>query len=85
MSMSLEIMKWYLHLPTARDIWKALSKVFYDGIDELQVFSFNKKAFYAIQKGRALSVYYIELTKKFSELDHHDKVIMESKKDCWIL
>jgi hypothetical protein len=85
MSMSLEIMKWYLRLPTARDIWKALSKVFYDGIDELQVFSFNKKALYVIQRGRALSVYYIELTKKFNELDHHDKVIMKSKIDSWIL
>ncbi|KAL6348581.1 hypothetical protein AAG906_016099 [Vitis piasezkii] len=37
MSMSPEIMKRYLHLPTAQEIWSALSNAaFYDGIDELQ-------------------------------------------------
>ena len=41
MSMSPEIMKPYIRLPTARDIWKALSKAFYDGADELQVFVLN--------------------------------------------
>jgi hypothetical protein len=81
MSMSPEIMKQYLRLPTTRDIWKALSKVFYDGTDGLQVFALNKKDFSAKQKGRALSVYYGELTEIFSELDHRDKVIMESEKN----
>ena len=47
MSMSPEIMKRYLRLPTAQEIWSALSKAFYDGIDELQVFTLNKKAFTA--------------------------------------
>ena len=41
MSMSLEIMRSFLHLPTAYEIWDALSKAFYDGSDELQVFSLN--------------------------------------------
>ena len=36
-----EIMKRYIRLPTERDIWKALSKAFYDGADELQVFTLN--------------------------------------------
>ena len=31
MSMSSEIMKRYILLPNARDIWKALSKAFYEG------------------------------------------------------
>ena len=35
MSMSLKIMKRYIRLPIARDIWKTLSKAFYDGADEL--------------------------------------------------
>ena len=30
-----------IRLPTARDIWKVLSKAFYDGADELQVFTLN--------------------------------------------
>ena len=45
MSMSPEIMKRYLRLPTAQEIWSALSKAFYDGSDELQVFTLNQKAF----------------------------------------
>lgn len=81
MSMSLEIMKRYIDLPTARHIWKALSKVFYDGADELQVFVLNQRAFFAKQNGRTLSVYYGELTEIFGELDRHDKVIMESEND----
>ena len=45
MSMNPEIMKRYLHIPTAREIWSALSKAFYDGGDELWVFTLNQKAF----------------------------------------
>ncbi|KAL6324750.1 hypothetical protein AAG906_017090 [Vitis piasezkii] len=37
MSMNPKIMKRYLRLPTAQEIWSALSKAFYDGSDELQV------------------------------------------------
>ncbi|KAK3001020.1 hypothetical protein RJ639_020680 [Escallonia herrerae] len=81
MSMSPEIMKRYIRLPTARDIWKALSKAFYDGSDELQVFVLNQRAFSAKQSGRTLSAYYGELTEIFGELDHRDKVIMESEND----
>ncbi|XP_038717263.1 uncharacterized protein LOC120010551 [Tripterygium wilfordii] len=81
MSMSPEIMKRYIRLPTAREIWKALSKAFFDGTDELQVFSLHQKAFSAKQNGRALSLYYGDLTEIFGELDHRDKVIMESEKD----
>ncbi|XP_074370270.1 uncharacterized protein LOC141711595 [Apium graveolens] len=81
MSMSPEIMKRYIRLPTARDIWKALSKAFYDGADELQVFTLNQRAFSAKQNGRSLSIYYGELTEIFGELDHRDKVVMVNEKD----
>ncbi|KAF2305009.1 hypothetical protein GH714_001026 [Hevea brasiliensis] len=81
MSMSLEIMKRYIRLLTARDIWRALSKAFYDGADELQVFTLNQRAFSAKQNGRSLCVYYGELIEIFIELDHHDKVIIESEND----
>ncbi|WJZ90621.1 hypothetical protein VitviT2T_009752 [Vitis vinifera] len=81
MSMSPEIMKRYLRLPTAQEIWSALSKAFYDGSDKLQVFTLNKKAFTAKQNGRFLSKYYGELTEIFCELDHRDKVVMKDPKD----
>ena len=79
--MSPEIMKCYLHLPTAQEISSALSKAFYDGSDELQGFTSNKKAFTAKQSGKSLSEYYRELTKIFCELDHRDKVVMKDPED----
>ena len=81
MSMSLEIMKRYLRLPTAQEMWSALSKAFYDGSDELQVFILNQKAFTAKQSGKPLSEYYGELTDFFCELDHRDKVVMKDLED----
>ena len=57
MSMSTEIMKRYLRLPTASDIWSALSNAFFYCNDELQVFRLNQKKFATIQ-GENLFVYY---------------------------
>ena len=68
-------------LLTARDIWKALSKAFYDGTNELQVFTLKRRAFSAKKNGRPLSIYYGELTEIFSELDHRDKVVMVDETD----
>ena len=81
MSMSPKIMKGYIRLPTTRDIWKVLSKAFYDGVDELQVFTLNQRAIFAKQNGRPLSIYYGELTEILSELDHRDKVVMVDETD----
>lgn len=81
MSMTPEIMKRYLRLPTAHEIWSALSEAFYDGSDELQIFSLNQKAFTAKQNGRALSEYYGELMVIFQELDHRDTVVMKDPDD----
>ncbi|KAL0297620.1 UNVERIFIED_CONTAM: hypothetical protein Sradi_6814100 [Sesamum radiatum] len=44
-AMSPEIMKRYIRLRTAREIWTALAKTFYDGIDESQLFALNQRAF----------------------------------------
>ena len=69
--MSSKIMKRYLCLPTAQEIWS----------DELQVFTLNKKAFTAKQSGMSLFEYYGELTEVFCELDHRDKVVMKDLED----
>ena len=58
-------MKRYLRLPTAQEIWSALSKAFYNGSDELQVFTLNKNAFNAKQSGKSFSKYYGELIEIF--------------------
>ena len=49
MSMSPDIMKHYLRIPTAHEIWSALAKAFYDGTDEMHVYSLHQKAFSAKQ------------------------------------
>ncbi|XP_020967749.1 uncharacterized protein LOC107616183 [Arachis ipaensis] len=64
--------------PTEKD---ALSKAFYDGADELQVFTLNQRVFSAKQDGRTLSIYYGELIEIFGELDHRNKVSIECEKD----
>ena len=81
MSMTPDIMKRYLRIPTAREIWSALSKAFYDGSDEMHVYSLHQKAFSAKQSAKSLSVYYGELTEIFQELDHRDKVVMKDPDD----
>ncbi|KAJ1379949.1 hypothetical protein SESBI_46433 [Sesbania bispinosa] len=81
MSMKPETMKRYLRLPTALDIWNALSKAFYDGSDELQVFVLNQRAFTAKQNNRTLTEYYGDLVEIFRELDHRDKVVMKDPDD----
>ena len=40
----LKIMKCYLRLPIAQEIWSELSNDFYTGTDELQVFTLNQRA-----------------------------------------
>ena len=44
-SMSPEIMKHYLRLPSTYEIWIALAKAFYDGAYESQLFALNQQAF----------------------------------------
>ncbi|KAI9156325.1 hypothetical protein LWI28_004375 [Acer negundo] len=69
-STSPEIMKHYLRLRTACEIWNALAKAFYNGSDELQLFALNQQAFSTKQVGRSLSTYYGELVAIFQQLDY---------------
>ena len=58
-------MQHYSRLLTAQEIWSTLSKDFYDGSDELQVFTLNQRAFTTKQSGRPLSKLYKELIENF--------------------
>jgi hypothetical protein len=80
-SMSPEIMKRYLRLLTAREIWSALAKAFYDRANESQLFTLNQRAFSTKQVGRPLSTYYGDLIEIFQELDHRDKIVMNNLDD----
>ncbi|XP_068655798.1 uncharacterized protein [Aristolochia californica] len=79
--MSPDIMKLYIRLRTAREIWNTLEKAFYDGSDESQLFSLNQRVFSTKQIGRPLSMYYGDLVENFQELDHRDRIIMKDPDD----
>ncbi|XP_068650626.1 uncharacterized protein [Aristolochia californica] len=80
-SMSPDIMKRYIRLRTAREIWNAMEKAFYDGSDESQLFSLNQRVFSTKQTGRPLSTYYGDFVEIFQEFDHRDKTIMKDPDD----
>ncbi|KAK3022487.1 hypothetical protein RJ639_045816, partial [Escallonia herrerae] len=44
-SMSQSLMQQFIRLSTAKDIWEAVSKTFYDGSDETRLFELNQKSF----------------------------------------
>ncbi|KAI5324530.1 hypothetical protein L3X38_033603 [Prunus dulcis] len=80
-SMSPELMGRFIRLRTAKEIWVAVKKVFYDGSDESQVYELNRKAFTLKQNGQPVSKYYSMLQSLFQELDHRDPPSMEPKLD----
>jgi hypothetical protein len=53
-SMSPLLMQHFIRLPTAKDIWEAVSKTFYDGSDETCIFELNQRSFHTMQNGRPL-------------------------------
>jgi len=63
-------MQRFIRFVTAREIWEAVSKTFYDGSDETRLFELNQKSFSTTQNGRSLSTYYNELVAIFQEIDH---------------
>ncbi|XP_062002636.1 uncharacterized protein LOC133720398 isoform X1 [Rosa rugosa] len=68
-SMESSLMNRYIRLPTAKDIWEAVEKTFYDDSDETRIFELNKKCFEAKQNGRPIPTYYNELVAMFQEID----------------
>ncbi|KAH0698607.1 hypothetical protein KY284_012822 [Solanum tuberosum] len=69
-SMSPHLMQRFIRLATAKEIWEAIAKTFYDGSDETCLFELNKKSFTAKQNGRPLSTFYNELVEIFQEINH---------------
>ena len=56
-------------MKTAKEIWDAVAKTFYDGTDETQLFELNRRSFSTRQNGRPLAAYYNELIGIFQEID----------------
>ena len=68
-SMSPSLIRRFIRLQTAAEIWEAVGKTFFDGTDETQLFELNRRSFNTRQGGRALPTYYNELVSIFQEID----------------
>lgn len=68
-SMSPSLIQQFIRLQTAKEIWEAVAKTFYDGFDETQLFELNRRSFTTRQNGRPLPTYYSELVSIFQEID----------------
>jgi len=77
-SMSPHLTQRFIRLVTAREIWEAVLRTFYDGSDETWLFELNQKSFSTTQNGRSLSIYYNELLAIFQEIDHRNTPQAES-------
>ena len=69
-SMSPSLMQRFIRLSTSKEIWEAVSEMFYDGSDETCIFELNKISFSTKKNGQPLSTYYNELVAIFQEIDH---------------
>ncbi|KAL4555898.1 hypothetical protein LXL04_038530 [Taraxacum kok-saghyz] len=68
-SMTPPLIRRFIRLQTAAEIWEAVGKTFYDGTDETQLFELNRKSFTTRQNGRTLPAYYNELVSIFQDID----------------
>nr|GEW34833.1 retrovirus-related Pol polyprotein from transposon TNT 1-94 [Tanacetum cinerariifolium] len=68
-SMNPTLIRCFIRLQTAAEIWEAVRKTFYDGSDETQLFELNRRSFTTRQNGRSLPTYYNELVSIFQEID----------------
>ena len=80
-SMNPTLMQRFIHLQTAKEIWDAVAKRFYDGSNETQLFELNRRSFAIHQNGRSLSTYYNELVGIFQDIDARTKTQEESIDD----
>ncbi|KAF9666501.1 hypothetical protein SADUNF_Sadunf16G0235700 [Salix dunnii] len=80
-SISPEILKRYLRLRIACEVWSTLAKAFNDEYDESKIFALNQRALSTKELGCSLLTYYDELVEIFQELDHRDKISMKDLDD----
>ncbi|CAL8170047.1 unnamed protein product [Prunus armeniaca] len=65
-----DLMSLFTWLSTAKEIWVAVKKTYYDGGDETYLFHLNKRVFIIKQNGAPIHKYYSQLQGIFQEIDH---------------
>ncbi|BFG37702.1 hypothetical protein CerSpe_239760 [Prunus speciosa] len=68
--MSPDLMGRFICFSTAKEIWDAVKKTYFDGGDETFLFDLNKRAFTIKQNGAPVHKYYSQLQTIFQEIDH---------------
>jgi gag-polypeptide of LTR copia-type len=71
----------YIRHPTARDVWKALETTYYDGSDEVQVYSLNRRVTHLKQEGKSIEEFYDELQALWQEIDFRCPNPMDTPED----
>ncbi|KAI5339233.1 hypothetical protein L3X38_018505 [Prunus dulcis] len=74
-SMSPDLMSRFIRLSTAKEIWAAVKKTYYDGRDETYLFSHNKQGSTIKHNGVPVYKYYNQLQGMF-EIDHWSPIQM---------
>ncbi|GAB2302130.1 hypothetical protein Dimus_038954 [Dionaea muscipula] len=80
-SMIPALMRRYIRLPTAAEIWRALKAAFVDDKHEIRIYTLSQRASHLRQNGRPLSTFFGELMEIFRDLDHYGTVRMTCEAD----
>ncbi|KAB5519000.1 hypothetical protein DKX38_023319 [Salix brachista] len=69
-AMEANVMTLFIRLPTAKNVWDAMSKTYYEGADKSILYDLSRKAMTTKQAGRSVAAYYSDLQIIWQELDH---------------
>ncbi|KAB5534687.1 hypothetical protein DKX38_017773 [Salix brachista] len=69
-AMEANVMTLFIRLPTAKNVWDAVSKTYYEGADKSILYDLSRKAMATKQAGRSVAAYYSDLQIIWQELDH---------------
>lgn len=81
-SMTSGIRAVFLRLPTAHDIWEAVSQTFFVGKDASQIYELRCRAYETRQNSKSLTEYYAALQLIWQELDHLRPCAMQCTTDA---
>ena len=73
-SMETDVMMLFIRLKTAKDVWDAVSRTFYEGTDKSIIYDLSRKVMATKQAGRPVSTYFSDLKFIWQELDHRKPI-----------
>lgn len=80
-TMDPQYLELFLDMPTAKDMWEAIAHMFFDELDESQLYELRCKSTRIKQDGRELSLYFAEMKRIWQELDQRHPITMKCAVD----